>query len=114
MGASWPLNSRDQPQRDNTAFDALLPFSLMLAFNSIQNFVVDYTAPYSAAGSAGITFSRSILACLLPIYGPQMFRTLGWGWGGSLMAFVSLVAVPAPLLMWKYGRRLRAAYPIVG
>lgn len=86
----------------------------MLSFNSLQNFVVDFTAPYSAAGVAGITFARSTVACLLPIYGQQMFAVLGWNWGGSLMAFLSLVALPAPAIMWVYGRRLRERFKIVG
>lgn len=28
-----------------------------------------------------------------------MFSTLGWGWGGTLLALVALVAVPAPVVV---------------
>lgn len=113
--ASSGPTAHAEPSKEPDALSTLLPFaSLMLSFNSLQNFVVDFTAPYSAAGVAGITFARSTVACLLPIYGQQMFAVLGWNWGGSLMAFLSLVALPAPAIMWVYGRRLRERFKIVG
>jgi hypothetical protein len=66
-----------------------------------------------------------------------MFHNLGWGWGGTLLALVALVAVPAPLIvspeartnyetapdlsttlmdgqMFKYGKRLREKYQFDG
>lgn len=42
---------------------------------------------------------RSVIACILPIFAPDMFATLGWGWGGTLLALVALVAVPAPVVV---------------
>lgn len=40
---------------------ALIAFGLMLAFNSIQNFIIDAFFPYSAAGVAGATAVSSEL-----------------------------------------------------
>ncbi|GFZ42665.1 hypothetical protein JCM24511_00382 [Saitozyma sp. JCM 24511] len=88
----------------------VVAIGLMLAFNSIQNFIVDAFFPYSAAGIASATALRSVFACIIPIFAPDLFHNLGWGWGGSLLALVSLVAVPAPLVMFKYGKRLRERY----
>lgn len=42
---------------------------------------------------------RSVLACILPIFAPDMFSALGWGWGCTLLALVALVAVPAPVVV---------------
>lgn len=89
-------------------------YGLMLSFNSLQNFTVDWCSPYSAAGVAAITFVRSIVACLLPIFGKDMFDRLGWGLGGTLMAALSLCALPAPLIMFVYGKQLRERWKIVG
>ena len=77
---------------------------------------MDAFAPYSAAGTAaatavsGLRFTRyrqvsligqlrSVIACILPIFAPDIFSTLGWGWGGTLLALVALVAVPAPVVV---------------
>ncbi|CED83715.1 Synaptic vesicle transporter SVOP and related transporters (major facilitator superfamily) [Phaffia rhodozyma] len=93
---------------------ALGGFGLMLAFNSIQNFVVDLTSPYSAAGTAAISFSRSIVACVLPVFGPDLFQALGWNWGGSLLAFLSMLVMFAPLIMFLYGKQLRERFQLRG
>lgn len=92
----------------------ILSFGCMLAFNSIQNFLVDAFFPYHAAATAGASAMRSMFACVLPVFCAQMFGTLGWGWGGSLLAFIALVAIPGPLIMFKYGRRLRERYRFEG
>ncbi|WOO79547.1 MFS transporter prlG [Vanrija pseudolonga] len=96
------------------AGQALIALGLMLAFNSIQTYLVDAFFPYSAAATAGATALRSVIACVLPIFCPQMFGTLDWGWGGTLLALVAVIAVPAPLVMFKYGRRLRERFLFEG
>lgn len=54
------------------------------------------------------------MACILPIFSPEMFYTIGWGWGGTLLALVSLIAIPAPVLLFKYGKRLRERFKFSG
>lgn len=83
---------------------------LMLSFNSLQVFIVDFCSPYSAAGMAGAAFARSIAAFVLPLVAGLVFERLGWGGGGSLFAGLSIVALPFPALMFYYGPRLRERY----
>ena len=42
---------------------------------------------------------RSVTACILPEFAADMFANLGWGWGGTLLALVALLAVPAPAVV---------------
>ncbi|CAK9787121.1 putative polyamine transport-related protein [Cutaneotrichosporon oleaginosum] len=93
---------------------AVTSYGLMLAFNSIQNFIVDAFYPYSAAATASATFARSVTACVLPIFAPTMYRNLGWGWGSTLLALLAAVAIPAPFVMFKYGQRLRERFKFEG
>ncbi|CAD6583670.1 MAG: hypothetical protein TREMPRED_003613 [Tremellales sp. Tagirdzhanova-0007] len=92
----------------------LIGLGLMLAFNSIQNFIVDAFFPYSAAAVAGATALRSVLACILPEFSTDLFANLGWGWGGTLLALVALLAVPAPSIMFICGQRLREKFKFEG
>lgn len=93
--------------------NTLLAFGLMLAFNSIQNFVVDAFVPYSAAAMAAATLLRSVAGCVLPIFSDSLFINLGYGYGGTILACVSLPAIPAPFLLFMYGQRLRERYKFV-
>ena len=37
-----------------------------------------------------------------------MYKALGYGWGNTLIGFLALAFVPAPIFLYKYGERLRA------
>lgn len=39
---------------------------------------------------------------------PYLFQDLGYGWGGTVLASIAVViGIPAPILLWKFGERLR-------
>lgn len=75
------------------AGSSIFSFGLMLTFNSIQNWIVDAFQPYSAAAMAAASLARSITGCILPVFADAMFLNLGYGWGGTLLALVSVVRV---------------------
>ncbi|OCF30330.1 hypothetical protein I316_08034 [Kwoniella heveanensis BCC8398] len=92
----------------------VIGLGLVLAFNTLQNFFVDAFYPYSAAAIAGATATRSIVACILPLFTSEMWVKLGWGWGGTLLAMVAILGVPCPLIMFICGKRLRERYAFHG
>ena len=51
---------------------------------------------------------RYISGTFLPLAGPRMYATLGYGWGNSLLGFLALAFLPSPVLFYKYGEWLRA------
>jgi DHA1 family multidrug resistance protein-like MFS transporter len=76
---------------------------------------------------ADVPQARSALTSILPLFAADMFADLGWGWGGTLLAGIAVVAVPAPMIvsfamrplpahtkMFFYGRRLRERYAFKG
>lgn len=48
------------------------------------------------------------LTAAFPLFGNQMYETLGFQWASSLLAFLTLAMVPFPFLFFKYGKRIRA------
>ena len=66
----------------------------------------------SASALAAAVCLRSILGATLPLAGPSMYRTMGLGWGNTLLGFVCLVFVPVPILFLKFGRKIREKYPV--
>ena len=49
----------------------------------------------------------------LPLAGPRLYRALGYGWGNSLLGFLALLFALPPVLIYKYGERLRAKESVV-
>ena len=44
-----------------------------------------------------------------PLFAPQLYSALGYGWGNSVLALVALVcAVPLPFVLWFWGKDIRA------
>lgn len=42
-----------------------------------------------------------------PLFGLQMYQKLGYQWGSSLLAFLTVAMLPFPWIFFRAGRRLR-------
>ncbi|TVY89012.1 Efflux pump [Lachnellula willkommii] len=78
-----------------------------LIFVSIQSYSVDAFELYAASALAANTVVRSVMAAVLPLAAPDLYRALGLGWGNSLLAFLALAIVPVPVLLIRHGERIR-------
>ncbi|KZT09238.1 MFS general substrate transporter [Laetiporus sulphureus 93-53] len=81
---------------------------MMLTYVCIQTYLVDAFPQYAASAIAAIIVLRCIFGTILSIFGAKLYESLGYGWGMSLLAFISIAALPIPFLFWTFGERLRA------
>ncbi|KAF2814421.1 MFS general substrate transporter [Mytilinidion resinicola] len=82
-------------------------FGLLLTFMPANTYLVEVFTVHAASAMAANTVLRSIAASLLPLSSQQMYKALGYGWGNSLLGFVSLALIPIPFIFRKYGERIR-------
>ncbi|KAJ6070668.1 hypothetical protein N7467_011987 [Penicillium canescens] len=87
-------------------------FGMMGIYLPIQTYVIDCYPGYAASANATLTASRSLVGALLPLAGPQMFQTLGLGWGNSLLGFVAVAFIPVPIVFSRYGQTIREKFPV--
>ncbi len=92
----------------------LLPFSIGIIgiWQPLQAYIIDAYGHYAASGLAAFAVLRSIVAAFLPLAGPQMYATLGLGWGNSLLGFICIALIPVPVLIYRYGAVIRKRYPV--
>ncbi|KAI1344548.1 major facilitator superfamily domain-containing protein [Xylariaceae sp. FL0016] len=82
----------------------------IVCLQSMQGYIIDSYSRFAASGLAAIVVLRSLAGFAFPLFAPYLFSGLGYGWGTSVLAFMSIaLGVPAPFIFWKYGARLRAA-----
>ena len=88
---------------------AIFGFGSIMATQSTNSYIVDAYTRYSASAMAATTLLRNITAFAFPLFAPYLYEALDYGWGNSLIAFLAIAfGAPAPLLLSKYGARLRA------
>ncbi|GAA5991332.1 hypothetical protein JCM10908_003262 [Rhodotorula pacifica] len=91
----------------------IFSYGLMLCFNSLQTYISDAFFPYGAAAMAGATLLRSATGAIMPIFAPIMYKNLGYGIGSTILACVALPALPAPLIMFLHGEKLRERWKFI-
>jgi hypothetical protein len=81
-------------------------------FNSVQNFYIDAFTRYAASAIAAGSLFRSLVGACFPLFGSDMYNAVGYGWGCTILAAAGVVLMPMPMLIMKYGRRVRERYPV--
>lgn len=87
----------------------VIGFGLLNAFMPATTYLVDVFTVHAASAMAASTVLRSLCAALLPLSSSKMYKAMGYGWGNSLLGFVSLALIPIPFLFIRYGERIRAS-----
>jgi MFS family permease len=85
----------------------LVGFGYIPVILAIMTYLVDAFELYAASAMAASTILRSIMGALIPLAGESMYDALGYGWGNSLLGFITLIMLPFPTLFFKYGERMR-------
>jgi MFS family permease len=76
----------------------------------MQTYIVDSYQTYAASALAACAILRSLAGFGFPLFAPYMYDSLGYGWGTSVLAFVTIaIGWTAPMFFWVFGERLRGA-----
>lgn len=88
-------------------------FGMFLCTTALTTYIVDAYAKYAASSVAGVAFLENFMAAFLPLATQSMYRTLGFNWASSLLGFIALVLSCIPVVLVKYGRKLRERSPFM-
>ena len=81
----------------------------ILIFTSAALYLVDVYGPLNGASAlAANGLARYIAGAAFPLFVVQMYRRLGIAWATSLFGFLSLLMLPIPWVLFKYGKQIRA------
>ncbi|KAK7207428.1 benomyl/methotrexate resistance protein [Myxozyma melibiosi] len=83
---------------------------LLATFSPTMNYLVDAYGIYAASASSASTMVRSLGGAFLPLAGNSMYAALGLGWGNTLLAFIVLIMLPVPVVLYYRGEELRKKF----
>lgn len=91
----------------SVAAGAPFGFGMVLVFLSVFNYLIDSYTIFAASVLAANTALRSLFGMAFPLFTTYMYQNLGIHWASSIPAFLSLVCVPFPFILYKYGAQIR-------
>lgn len=87
----------------------ILAFGMQYEGQATQAYIIDSYTDHASSASAASQFLRSLSAFGFPLFAPQMYKAMGYGWGNTTLGLAALgIGVPATFAMWIYGAKLRA------
>ncbi|PYH75204.1 MFS transporter [Aspergillus vadensis CBS 113365] len=86
----------------------LFSIGSIVCLQCMQTYVIDSYTRFAASGLAAAVVLRSLAGFSFPLFAPYMYNKLQYGWGNSLLGFLSIgIGVPAPWVFWFWGAKLR-------
>ncbi|KAH8173728.1 major facilitator superfamily protein [Sarocladium implicatum] len=82
-------------------------FGCVLVILPVITYLIDSYTIFAASVLAAAAIVRSIFGAVFPLFTPTMYQNLGIHWATSVPAFLTLVCIPFPLIMYKYGKTVR-------
>jgi MFS family permease len=90
---------------------ALLSLGMQVFDTTLHAYVMDAYPEHISSASAATQVLRSLLAFAFPLFSNSLYNSVGYGWGNSLLAFLSIgIALPSTGILWHFGPRLRARH----
>jgi DHA1 family multidrug resistance protein-like MFS transporter len=86
---------------------AFFTIGAFLLFNSVLNYLGDAYPKYAASVYASNDLMRSSFGAGFPLFANAMYKKLGVDWASTLLALLSILFIPIPFVLVKYGERIR-------
>lgn len=78
-----------------------------LIFNCIFCYQAHAYPKYAASVLAGNDFLRSSFGAGFPLFASAMFHNLDVGWACTLLGCLTVLFIPYPFVLYRYGKKLR-------
>lgn len=82
-------------------------FGMVLVFLSVFNYLIDAYTIFAASVLAANSLLRSLFGFAFPLFTTYMYENLGIHWASTVPAFLALICVPFPFILYKKGLTIR-------
>ncbi|KAI0385484.1 MFS general substrate transporter [Hypomontagnella monticulosa] len=84
---------------------------IIAIYVSSYEYIIDSYGDHAAIGLASITIVRYLVAGGMVMAARPMYEGIGTHWTMTLLGCIAVILLPAPLIFWRYGRKLRSRSP---
>lgn len=86
----------------------LIGWGILMIFLQGLNYIIDVYMWHANSAIAANTLLRSFAGTGFPLFATAMYHTLGVAWATSLLGFLCIAMIPAPILFFVYGSKIRS------
>lgn len=88
---------------------AVFTLGSFMASQMLSAYQLDEFVEHGASASAATRVLSYSLGFAFPIFAPDLYNRIGYGWGNSMLAFLWIVfCFPLPVVFWLWGEKIRA------
>jgi MFS family permease len=82
-------------------------WGILMFFLQGLNYIIDVYMWHANSAIAANTLIRSLAGGGFPLFATAMYHNLGVSWATSLLGFLCIAMIPAPILFYIYGAKIR-------
>lgn len=82
-------------------------WGILMIFLQGLNYIIDVYMWHANSAIAANTLIRSLAGGGFPLFATAMYHNLGVNWATSLLGFLCIAMIPAPVLFYIYGAKIR-------
>lgn len=106
FGFAW-TNSPDIHWSASVILSAPFAFGMVLVFISLFNYQLDSYLLYAASVLAAGAILRALAGGAFPLFTTYLYEGAGIHWASSVPAFLTVLCLPFPFIMYRYGEAIR-------
>lgn len=86
---------------------ALVAFAAMYSYIPVQIYIVDAYTLHTASATGVMSIIRSVISAVVPLGADPLYARLGYGWGYTLFAGLTLPFIALGVAPVRWGERIR-------
>ena len=87
---------------------AVFAMGIVVVLMCTSLYVVDAYKQESASATGAVNVLRTLGAFAFPLFSDRVYKALGYGWGNTLLAGLSIgIGLPLSFILWRSGRKMR-------
>lgn len=108
LGFSWTCLPTEIHWLVPIAFGVPYGAGNTLSFIYSSNYLAASYGIYAASALASNAIIRSIFGAILPLASLQLYKVMSPQWAGTLCGILTIAMIPIPIILWKFGSRIRS------
>lgn len=87
---------------------AIFALGSIVVSQMLYAYQLDEFVEHGASANAATRVLSYLLGFAFPIFAPQLYEKLGYGWGNSMLSLIWIVfCFPLPVVLWLWGEKIR-------